>query len=92
MIGKKEAVFLLLDCGFTCLGWVERNGVYVDLKFKRLKEVRRATRCLGLVEVPQVDLQSVKDWVGAVMLHADWMAYTMEEFKEAIGHHANEFH
>lgn len=69
----------------TALGWMERNGIYVDYKFRRLKETYPEIRCGALVEAPQVDSQSLREWVGAVMPHADWVAFTMEEFESFIG-------
>ncbi len=64
----------------TALTWVERNAAYVDLKFKKLKEANPGIHCLGFIEAPQVDLESLHDIVGAVMQHADSMTYSMEEF------------
>lgn len=76
---------LVIECWLSrsrrgiALTWVERNAAYVDLKFRRLKERYPGIRCLGLVEVPQVDLASVREVVGPVMSHADFMVYSMEE-------------
>lgn len=58
---------------------MERNGIYVDYKFRRLKEVYPGIKCGALVEATQIDLPSLREWVGAVMPHADWIAFTMEE-------------
>ncbi len=63
---------------------MERNGIYVDYKFKRLKQAYPGIKCGALVEAPQVDLPSLKDWVGAVMPCADWIAYTMEELAKVV--------
>ncbi len=68
----------------VALGWAERNALYVNLKFKRLKELHPAIRCLGLAEVPQVDAESLTDVVGGVMLDADFMVYSMEDFELAM--------
>ena len=68
----------------VALSWVERNAAYVDLKFKRLKVTYPGIRCLGLVEVPQVDRTSLQEIVGVVMSHADSMKYSIEEFAFAI--------
>ncbi len=82
---------LVIECWMSesrrgvALGWMERNGIYVDYKFKRLKEAHPEIRCGALVEAPQVDLPSLREWVGAVMPHANWIAFTMEEFETAIG-------
>ncbi len=64
----------------TALTWAEIKAAYIDLKFRRLKENYPGTRCLGLVEVLQVDIASLEEVVGAVMLHADVMTYSIEEF------------
>ena len=61
------------------LTWVERNAAYIDLKFRRIKGAYPNVRCFGLVEVPQANPGLVAKYVGAVMEHADGMAYTMEE-------------
>lgn len=68
----------------VALNWVEKNAAYVDLKFKRLKERYPGIRCLALVQVPQVDLASLQEIVGVVMLHADFMAYSMDEFQRIL--------
>ncbi|MDV3278248.1 MAG: hypothetical protein LYZ69_07265 [Nitrososphaerales archaeon] len=69
----------------VALGWMERNGIYVDYMFRRLKEVYPGIKCGALVEATQIDLPSLREWVGAVMPHADWIAFTMEEFASVIG-------
>ena len=82
---------LVIECWMSgsrrgvALGWMERNGIYVDYKFKRLKETYHGIGCGALVEATQVDLPSLREWVGAVMPHADWVAFTMEEFELRIG-------
>ena len=58
----------------VALGWAERNALYVNLKFRRLKAVRPGVRCLGLAEFPQVDMESLRSMVEAVM----------EEFGSAV--------
>ncbi len=68
----------------TALTWVERNAAYVDLKFRKLKETNLGIHCLGFVEAPQVDLESLHDIVGAVMQHADFMTYSMPEFTACL--------
>ncbi|MDA4112503.1 MAG: hypothetical protein OK474_00450 [Thaumarchaeota archaeon] len=68
----------------VALGWAERNALYVNLKFRRLKAVHPKMRCLGLAEFPQVDLESLRQVVGDVMPDADFMAYSMEEFESAM--------
>lgn len=97
-IGPRSAVVdfflpepnLVIECWISrsrrgvALNWVEKNAAYVDLKFKRLKERYPGIRCLGLVQVPQVDLASLQEIVGVVMLHADFMAYSMEEFQTTL--------
>ena len=66
------------------LTWVERNAAYVDLKFRRIKAAYPAVRCLGLVEVPQADPGLVEKYVGAVMEHADGMAYEMSGLADLV--------
>ena len=68
----------------VALGWAERNALYVNLKFRRLKAVRPGVRCLGLAEFPQVDMESLRSVVWAVMEDADFMAYSMEEFGSVV--------
>ena len=68
----------------AALTWVEGKAAYVDLKFSRLKANYPGIRCLALVEVPQVDLASLHEVVGSVMVHADSMTYTMREFQEVV--------
>ncbi len=68
----------------AALSWVERNAAYVDLKFGRLKQNYPARMCLGLVQVPQVDRASVVEVVAAVMSHADFMTYSLEELHNAL--------
>ncbi len=81
---------LVIECWLSrsrrgiALTWVERNAAYVDLKFRRLKERYPGIRCLGLVEVPQVDLGSLREVVGPVMPHADFMAYSMNEMWDVL--------
>jgi len=68
----------------SALMWVEKNAAYVDLKFARLKDGYPGMRCLGFVEAPQVDPDSLRRIVGAVMVHADFMVYTMEELNNLM--------
>ena len=68
----------------VALGWAERNALYVNLKFRRLKDHYPGVRCLGFVELPQVDMLSLRGAVGEVMTDADFMAYSMEEFETVM--------
>ena len=68
----------------SALMWVEKNAAYVDLKFARLKDGYPGMRCLGFVEALQVDLDSLKRIVGAVMVHADSMTYESAELTKFI--------
>lgn len=52
--------------------------------FGRLKQNYPASRCLGLVQAPQVDRASVVEVVGAVRSHADFMTYSMEEIERVL--------
>ena len=61
------------------LTWVEKNAAYVNLKFKRIKGAHPGVKCLGFVEVAQADPEVVAKYVGAVMEHADFMAYATDE-------------
>jgi len=66
------------------LAWAERNALYINLKFQRLKQVRPGVRCLGLAEFPQVDMESLRQVVGEVLPDADFMTYSMEEFGSVV--------
>jgi len=66
------------------LTWVERNACWIDVKFKRLKEHYPGIRCIALVEVPQVDDESVRSYAEAVMRHADFLTRSVEEFGDAL--------
>lgn len=70
----------------VALTWMEKNAAYVDLKFRRLKEKNPRLRCFAFVEAPQVDGVSLEEVVGAVLVHADSVAYSMDEFVEALRH------
>ncbi len=75
---------LVIECWLSrsrrgvALNWVEKNAAYVDLKFKRLKERYPGIRCLGLVQVPQVDLDSLTYVIGAATPNADFLVYSMQ--------------
>lgn len=98
-IGNRSAVVdfflpgqnLVIECWLSrsrrgvALGWGERNATYVDFKFRRLKESYLGLRCLGLVELFQVDIDSVREVVGPIMVHADFMAYTLMDFADVLG-------
>lgn len=75
----------------AALTWIESKAAYIDLKFKRLKEQYPGIKCLGLVEVSQVDRPSLVQVVGAVMVHADWMTYSMMEFEEVMKNHGGAY-
>jgi len=68
----------------SALMWVEKNAAYVDLKFARLKDGYHGIRCLRFVEALQVNLDSLKRIVGAVMVHADSMTYEFAELTKFI--------
>src|SRR2546426_12193481 len=78
---------LILECWSsrsrrgTALTWIERDAAHVDLKFKKLKENYPGIRCLALVEAPTVDLVSLQEIVGALMVHADFISYSIEDFE-----------
>ena len=63
----------------VALVWMEKNAAYIDLKFRRIKEAYPDVRCMALAEVARVEPALVKEYVGAVMEHADFMAYEMGE-------------
>jgi hypothetical protein len=69
----------------VALTWVESNTAYVDFKFRRIKRACPNVKCFGLVEVPQTDPGLVAKYVGGVMEHADFMAYSMEELGRRLG-------
>ncbi len=68
----------------VALTWAESKAAYIDLKFRRLKVCYPGIKCFALVEVIQVDLASLHEVIGAVMVHADWMAFTMEELVTTV--------
>lgn len=68
----------------VALAWVERNAAYVDLKFSRLKARYPGLRCLGFLDVPQVDIASLEKTLGSIMLHSDFMVYAPSELEETL--------
>jgi len=66
------------------LAWVEKNAAYVNLKFRRIKETYLDVRCGALVEVEHAEPALVKEYVGVVMEHADFMVYEMEELAQIL--------
>jgi len=68
----------------AAMGWMERNAVYIDLKFKRLKEHNPGMRCLAFAQAPQVDLSELVEVTEAALLHADYVAYTIDDFRNEV--------
>jgi hypothetical protein len=68
----------------TALTWLERSAAFIDVKFSRIKLFDPKLRCLGLVEASQVDGASLKQVVGSLMLHADFMAYSTAEVERLL--------
>ncbi|HEV2225337.1 MAG TPA: hypothetical protein VGR56_00870 [Nitrososphaerales archaeon] len=68
----------------VALTWVEKNACYIDWKFRRIKSVNPAIRCVALVEVGQAGEEQVKQHVGPVMEHADAVCYSMEELASVV--------
>jgi len=68
----------------VALVWMEKNAAYVDLKFRRIKQTYPDVRCGALAEVVRAEPALVREYVGPVMEHADFMAYEMGELAEAI--------
>jgi hypothetical protein len=68
----------------AAMGWMERNAAFIDLKFRRLKELIPGLRCYALAEAPRVELPELVEVVEAVMPHADYVAYSMDDFVSAI--------
>ena len=66
------------------LTWMEKNAAYIDWKFRRIKGANPAVRCLALVEVAQADSNSVREYVGPVMEHADSVCYSLEELATVV--------
>ncbi len=66
------------------LTWVEKNAAYVDLKFRRIKEANPDVRCIALVEVMQAEPELVREYVGPIMEHADFIAYEMNQLAEIL--------
>jgi hypothetical protein len=68
----------------TALTWLERNAAFIDVKFTRLKLLDSRLRCLGLVQAPQADPVSLKQVVGSMMGHADFMVYSFDELERIL--------
>lgn len=68
----------------VALAWVERNAAYVDLKFSRLKARYPGLRCLGFLDVPQVDLDTLEKTLACIMLHSDFMVYAPAGLEEKL--------
>jgi hypothetical protein len=68
----------------VALTWVEKNACYVDMKFKRIKQVYPEVRCVALVEVMQAQPELVREYTGVVMKHADVLCCTMEELAATV--------
>lgn len=66
------------------LTWMEKNAAYIDWKFRRIKGANPGVRCVAFVEVAQADADVVREYVGPVMEHADFVAYDMEQFSGMI--------
>lgn len=56
----------------------------LDLKFRRIKEAYPEVRCLALAEVVHAEPALVREYVGPVMEHADFMVYEMGELAETL--------
>jgi hypothetical protein len=63
----------------VALVWVEKNAAYVDLKFRRIKGAYPGVRCVALVEVMQAEPALVREYVEAVLEHADAVCCSREE-------------
>lgn len=68
----------------VALTWVEKNACYIDWKFRRIKGVSPAVRCVALVEVGQAGAEQVREYVGPVMEHADAVCYSMGELAKVV--------
>ncbi len=68
----------------VALNWVERNACYVDMKFRRIKGAYPDVKCVALVEVEQADPGVVREYVSAVMEHADVLCCSMEELAGVV--------
>jgi len=66
------------------LTWVERNGCYVDVKFRRIKGEYPDLKCVALVQVMQANLALVREYVSAVMEHGDVLCCSMEELAGVV--------
>jgi hypothetical protein len=68
----------------VALTWMEKNAAYIDWKFRRIKGVKPAVRCVALVEVAQAGAELVEKYVGPVMEHADSVCYSKEDFAKMV--------
>jgi len=81
---------LVLECWRTngrrgvALGWMERNAAFIDVKFKRLKATHPSVRCVALAEAPHVEFAVLTKVVGEILVHADGVAYSLDELGSAI--------
>ena len=65
-------------------GFLPPNAAFVDVKFSRLKLLDPKFRCLAFVEAPQTDVLSLRQIVGSMRGHSDFMAYSLEDLKEIL--------
>jgi hypothetical protein len=80
----------VLECWKTtgrrgvALGWMERNAAFIDVKFRRLKGLHPGIRCVALAEAPHVEFATLAKVVGEILVHADGVAYSIEDLQSAI--------
>ena len=80
----------VLECWKTtgrrgvALGWMERNAAFIDVKFRRLKVTHPSIRCVALAEAPHVEFAVLTKVVGEILVHADGVAYSVDELGPAI--------
>ena len=81
---------MVIECWRTngrrgvALGWMERNAAFIDVKFRRLKVTNPSIRCVALAEAPHVESAVLTKVVGEILVHADGVAYSLDELGQAI--------
>lgn len=68
----------------VALVWIEKNGCYVDMKFRRIKDTYPGVRSIALAEVMRAEPQKVREYVEGVLEHADFVACSMTELGEIV--------
>jgi hypothetical protein len=80
----------VLECWKTtgsrgvALGWMERNAAFIDVKFRRLKDLHPGISCVAFAEAPHVDTATLTRVLGEVLVNADGLAFSLDGLQSAI--------